>query len=238
MFSLARTRRARRRKDEGFAGYLVTLMDPTAPASASYRSLRTNLLHVPPAPPSKVLVLTSPGPAEGKTTTCANLGAILAQADKSTLIVDSDFRTPAIHKIFGRRNIHGLVNVLVGENDLHEVWDEPVENLKVVTVGPVPPNPAELLNSVHFADFVGSVRQQFDYVLIDTAPMHLFSDPTIVATQGDGVLLVIDAQGTSKGSVRKAVRDLQAVGANVLGTVLNNVDAKRGDYYEYGYMYD
>lgn len=230
----AELRRARKeRKTEEHTGRLVTTLDPTGVASEAYRTLRTNLLYALVDNPPKVIVLTSPGPGEGKSTTCANLGVVLAQAAKSTLILDCDFRRPVIHKFFGLRNLHGITNVLVGERSLQEVWKEPLEGLKVVPVGPVPHNPAEILGTKRFSDFIASVREEFDYVLIDASPVGLVSDPAILAIRGDGVLLVLDAQDTRKGSVRRAIRSLQAVGANVVGTVMNNVKDSREDYYHY-----
>lgn len=216
-----------------FSGRLVTIMDPNSVASEAYRTVRTNLLYSLVDLPLQVVVMTSPGPQEGKSTTCANLGVTLAQADKRTLILDCDLRKPVLHKIFGLRNVYGIVNVLAGEWKIEEVWHEPLLGLKVVTVGPVPPNPAEILSSQRFADFLERVRKDFDYVLVDAPPIELVSDPAILATQGDGVLLVLDAQKTRKGAVRRSMRSLEAVGANVLGTVMNNVRAGRSSYYRY-----
>ncbi len=219
-----------------FSWRLVTLLDPTSVAAEDYRSLRANLLYALVDDPPKVIVLTSPNPREGKSTTCANLAVVLAQADKRTLILDCDLRKPVMHRVFDLRNIRGIVNVLSGQRGLKEVWQEPLSGLKVVTVGPVPPNPAELLSSGRFAEFLANVREDFDYVLIDAPPVGLVSDPLVLATQGDSVLLVMDAQNTRKGALRESMRSLEAVGANVLGTVMNNVKKGKGGYY-YGYKY-
>ena len=139
------------------------------------------------------------------------------------------------HRAFGERNITGIVDVLAGEYKLQEVWHEPVPGLKVVNVGPIPPNPAELLGSKRLSDLLANVRKEFDYILIDAPPVGLVSDPAILATQGDGVLLVFDAQNTRKVAVRQSMRALQAVGADVLGTVMNNVKASERSYYGYPY---
>ncbi len=234
-----RVRRRARKGDatEDLSWRLVTLLDSTSVATEDYRSLRANLLFALVDDPPKVIVLTSPGPREGKSTTCANLAVVLAQAEKKTLILDCDLRKPVIHGIFDLHNIRGIVNVLSGQRRLQEVWQEPLSGLKVVTAGPVPPNPAELLSSRRFAEFLASVRRDFDYVLIDAPPVGLVSDAAILATQGDGVLLVLDAQNTRKGALRESMRSLQGVGANVLGTVMNNVKRGKGGYY-YGYGYD
>jgi capsular exopolysaccharide synthesis family protein len=216
---------------------LVTALDPTSPAAEAYRTLRTNLLYAFVDEPPKAIVLTSPGPGEGKSTTCANLGVVLAQAAKNTLILDCDFRKPVMHRFFGLRNLYGIVDVIVGERRLQDVWTEPVEGLHVVTVGRVPPNPSELLGTRRVSELLASFREAFDYVLVDAPPVGLVSDPAILATQGDGVLLVSDAQNTRKGSVRQSMRSLEAVGSRILGTVMNNVKVSSSEYYYYNYAY-
>ena len=149
---------------------LVTVLDPASAASEAYRSLRANLLYSFVDTPPEVIVLTSPGPQEGKSTTCANLGKGLAQADKSTVVLDCDVRRPLLHRVFEPRNVLGMVDVLAGVRELQEVWYEPMPGLKVVNVGSVPPNPAELLGSKRLSGFLASVRKEFDYVLIDAPP--------------------------------------------------------------------
>lgn len=210
---------------------LITYLEPSGMASEDYRTLRTSLLYSSVDKPPRIVVVTSPGPQEGKSTSCANLGVTLAQAGKSTLVIDCDFRRPAIHKIFGLRNFRGVVNVLAGDFGLQEVLQEPMPELKVATVGPLPHHPTELLSSMRFAELVDQVRREFDYVLIDTPPAGLVSDPIILASQADGVLLVLDARKTRKVSLRKTKRSLEAVGANILGTVMNNVKAAKGGLY-------
>jgi capsular exopolysaccharide synthesis family protein len=231
-------RRARTgRESEDFTKRLVTSLDPTSAVSEAYRTLRTNLLYSFVDYPLKVIVITSPGQSEGKSTTCSNLGVVLAQAGKNTLILDCDFRKPIVHKFFGLRNLHGVVDILTGERSLQEVMIEVEAGLKVISVGRIPPNPAEILGSRRFAEMLAEVREGFDYVLVDAPPVGLVSDPAILSTQGDGVLLVMDAQNTRKGSVQQAMRSLEVVGARVLGTVMNNAKMAKGDYY-YGYDHE
>ena len=217
---------------EELAARLSAIYDPTSPASEAYRTLRTNLIYSFVDSPPKVIVLTSPGPGEGKSTTCANLGVVLAQAGRRVLIIDCDFRKPVMHKFFGMRNLLGVVDVLAGERELHEVATQPTEGLTVIPVGHIPPNPTELLSTQRFKQLLTSVREDFDYVLIDAPPVAVVSDPVILATQGDGVLLVLDAQNTRKSTLRQALRSLGTVGANVLGTVMNNVEASNETYLE------
>jgi capsular exopolysaccharide synthesis family protein len=221
---------------EDLSTRLVTVTDPDSPAAEAYRALSTNLVYALVDIPAKVIVMTSPNRAEGKSTTCANLGVVLAQANKNTLVMECDFRKPVLHKIFGLRNLLGVVDVLAGERDLQEVSQETfAPNLKVTTVGPVPANPAELLNSKRFSDVLSHAREVFDYVLIDVPPVTLFADALVVAAQGDGVLLVLDSQSTPKRSVRQAMRRLEAVKARVLGTVVNNAwsstESRAKEYY-------
>jgi capsular exopolysaccharide synthesis family protein len=216
-----------------FSGSLVAAADPTGVTAEAYRTLRTNLFYALVDDPPKVIALTSPGPREGKSTTCANLGVMLAQAEKSTLVLDCDLRRPQIHKLFGLRNLRGMSDVLTGRKSLEEAWQEPLPNLKVLTAGLIPPNPAELLGSRRFAELVRQAREKFDYVLIDAPPVELVSDPLILATQSDGVLLVLDAQNTRKVSLRHSMRSLDGVEANVFGTVMNNVDISKKEYRRY-----
>ncbi len=216
---------------------LVTITKPDGIASEAYRSLRTSLLYSLVDNPPRVITFTSPGPREGKSTTCSNLAVTLAQAGKSILLMDCDFRKPVLHRVFELRNIKGVVDVLAGEHPAEEVWREPVENLKVMTVGPVPPNPAELLGSERFAELLAQMRGQFEYVLIDAPPAQLVSDPAIIAAQTDGVLLVFDSQNTRKSSLRRSMRSLESVGATVLGTVMNNYKSPSGGYSYGGYTY-
>jgi capsular exopolysaccharide synthesis family protein len=228
----------RETETDELAGRLVTLLDPTGVAAEAYRTLRTNLLYSAFVDErAKVIVVTSHGPGEGKSTTCANLGVVLAQAGKNVLILDCDFRKPVIHRFFGMRNLYGVVDVLVGERKLQDLGAEPVEGLRVMPVGHIPPNPTELLGNRRFSELLASLREELDYVLIDAPPVGLVSDAAIVATQGDGVLLVSDAQNTRKGSVRQSMRSLEAVGARVLGTVMNNVKVSNTDYFYYEYAY-
>lgn len=231
---------SRRRADSGDGAdlrkNLVTLSEPYKPASEAYRTLRTNLLYSAVDKPDQAIVITSSGPNEGKTTTCANLGVVLAQAGKKCVILDCDLRKPSIHSIFELRNIWGVVDVIVGQRDLPDVWQEPMEKLAVVTSGSIPPNPTEMLGSKGFAKLLAESRQTFDYVLIDAPPVELFADAAILTKQADGAVIVLDARSTRKASLRNSLRSLGTVDATVLGTVMNNVKLSESSYY-YSYAY-
>ena len=210
---------------------------PDAFGSEQYRILRTNLLHMARDGSLKTVMVSSPGSEEGKTTVCANLGLSLAQAGKSTLIVDCDLRRPMMHKYFGLRNLCGVVDAVVGGCSPQETWQEPLPGLWVMTAGPIPPNPTELLGSEQFAELLDWLRQEFEYVLVDSGPIDLVSDPAILASRVDGVLLVIDPRPSSEDHVQRAMRSLGAVEANILGTVMNKVQVK-DNYRRYSdYLY-
>jgi len=220
-------------KSGELSGCLTTVLDPRGAAAEAYRTLRTNLIYATVDEAPKLVIVTSPGPAEGKSTICANLGVVLAQAGKSTLLIDCDLRRPTMHEIFGLRSARGLVNVVVAEENFEEACQKPLANLdlEVLTAGALPPNPAEFVNSRRLSEFFATVREKFDHVLVDTSPLGEVSDPIILATQGDGVLLTLDARKTRKIKVQRAVRSLTAVGANVLGTVMNNTTTGKVGYY-------
>lgn len=205
-------------------GRLVTLLDPTSATADAFRVLGANLHYALMDAPSRVIALTSPGPGEGKTTVCANLGVVLAQADESVLVVDCDLHRPAVHDVFGLRNLQGLENVLSGERRLHEIQQEPMPGLRVVTTGPLPPYPAELLGSMRFKEFLRQAGSEFDYVLLDSPPVSMVPDSLVLAAQADGVLVVLDAQSTRKVALRRTIHGLESVRTNILGTVMGNVE--------------
>ena len=214
---------------------LVTAHQPLGVASEAYRMLRTNLLYSVVDNPPKSIVLTSAGAQEGKSVTCANLGVALKQVGKSVLVLDCDLRRPMQHALFGLSFSPGLVEVLAGERTIQNTWQEPMPGLKVIPAGHTPPNPAEILSSRRLAELLARAREEFDYVLVDAPPVRLVSDSAILAKQGDGALLVLDVQEASKKSLRQAVKTLDGVGANVIGTVMNNVKISKRDE-NYGYI--
>src|SRR5215218_1980748 len=213
---------------------LVTIDDPSGVASEAYRMLRTNLFYALVDSPPKIIVLTSANVGEGKSTTTANLGVTLAQADKNVLILDCDLRRPRLHSMFDVSNTSGLVDILAGGSRMEEVWREPIPGLKLICAGPPLPNPAELLSSRRLAEFLAEMRPRFDYVLVDAPPVGV-SDSVVLAATGDGVLLILDSQRTRKGPLRQALRSLQGVGANVLGTVMNNFEVPKHGASPYSY---
>jgi receptor protein-tyrosine kinase len=216
------------------AGGLVTLIDSTSPPAEAYRTLRTNLFYSFVDEPPKTIVMTSASSREGKSFICANLGVVLAQAEKSTLIIDCDLRQPSVHKIFGVNNTFGVTDVVAGQRDWREVLHKPLSSLQVITAGTLPLDPANILSSQRFSQLLAQVRQEFDYVLLDTTPMKIGPDAAIVSHQGDGTLFVVDKHNTRKWDLQRSMRSLQTVEAHVLGTIMNKVEPQEIRYH-YGY---
>ena len=218
---------------------LVTHASPRSPVAESYRSLRTNLAFARARESIKTLVLTSPGPADGKSTTVANLAITFAQQGQRTLLVDGDLRRAVLDKTFSVPRSPGLTEVIVGEADLeHAVNQTDVPNLFVLGSGQFPPNPSELLGSNAMANVIREAREQFDVVLFDSPPLLAVTDAAVLSTMVDGTILVIRMGATARQAVRRALGQLHAVHARVLGAVMNDVDLRKSSYYGgYGYAY-
>jgi succinoglycan biosynthesis transport protein ExoP len=216
---------------------LVTVSHPRSPISEAYRGLRTNIQFSSLDQPPKTLLITSANPSEGKSTTVANLAVVIAQAGLSVIVVDSDLRRPALHDLFGVANGRGLTSVVLqSEPDLAN-WLVPtsVENVRLLTSGPLPPNPSELLGSQRMQTLIGQLAQQADLVLFDSPPLLAVTDAAVLASEVDGVLLIISAGETRRGTVQRAADTLGRVGATLLGAVLNKLSSpgRSGYYYDY-----
>lgn len=213
---------------------LVTLTMPRAPVSEAYRTLRTNLEFSSLDKPLKTLVVTSPGPDEGKSTTLANLAVTLAQAEKRVILVDCDLRRPSQHEIFGVTNQSGLTTMMVDEQAMKAppLQETGVPGLSLLTTGPLPPNPSELVGSRRMAEIIAGLSQAADLVLFDAPPIIAVTDAAVLASRVDGVLLVIKAGGTKRDHAQKAKALLDKVNAHVIGAVLNNARIDTS-YYRY-----
>ena len=219
---------------------VVVVTDPTSPAAESYRSLRTSLQFAGPEGQLGCLVVTSPGAAEGKTATLANLGVVFAQAGERVVLVSCDLRRPRIGAFFGLDERVGLTSVLLGEQTLEQaVLPVPgFDRLSLLPAGPVPPNPAELLNGPRARDTFADLRKRFDLVLIDSPPVLPVTDAAILSRYADGTLMLAAAGQTRRGDLHRAAEKLNQVGATILGIVLNKVSKRTGrDYGYYGYSY-
>jgi succinoglycan biosynthesis transport protein ExoP len=218
---------------------LVTVGDPTSPAAESYRSLRTSLQFARQGQALRSLVVTSPGVNEGKTATTANLGVVFAQAGERVVLVSGDLRRPRIETFFGLDDQAGLTSVLVGQRTLEETL-LPVPGfgrLTLLPAGPVPPNPAELLNSPQAKEIFARLRHHFDLVLIDSSPLLPVTDAAILSRHADATLLIAAAGQTRSGDLQRAAEKLGQVSATIVGVVLNKVTKQTGYAYGYGYGY-
>jgi tyrosine-protein kinase len=215
---------------------LVTLDDPRNPVSEAYRTLRPSVLVAAAERGVKTIMVVSPSPGEGKSTTSANLGVVLAQADKRVVIVSADLRRPRLHEFFGLDNDQGLSQVLDGSRRLFDSLQRTaVENLAVLPSGPVPQNPAELLQSQAMRDLLREQGGVVDFILVDCPPILSVGDALGIAPFVDGVLFVADAGATTVDDAEAARTALDRVGANFIGAVLNDFEMKRSDsYYHYG----
>jgi capsular exopolysaccharide synthesis family protein len=181
------------------------------------------------------MLVTSSGPQEGKSTCVIATGIAMAQSGSRVLVVDTDMRRPRLHRAFGIPNEQGVSSVLVGDATLDEVIKSTeVPGLFVIPSGPIPPNPAELFHTQAFRDFVSTVSARFDRAIFDSPPVNAVADPAVLATQVDGVLLVLRADMTSRPFAKAAIRVLTDVKARVFGGVVNDVELghpKYGGYY-------
>jgi capsular exopolysaccharide synthesis family protein len=216
---------------------LVTHHDPKSTASESYRGIRTNILFSAAESAPQVILITSAGPREGKTTTTLNLGITMAQAGSKVLLLDCDMRRPKLHKAFSLAKDRGISNLLVGGKAQDGAWRHtPVPNLDVIPCGPIPPNPSEMLGSKRMSDLLHRLRKEYAHILIDSPPSTAVTDSAVLSKSVDGVVLVIRAGDTAREMVKNGIGQFEAVGAHILGAILNGVDIGRDKYYYY-YQY-
>jgi capsular exopolysaccharide synthesis family protein len=216
---------------------LALTSDVRSPSAEAYRHLRTSLLLSSAGQPPKTILVTSSQPSEGKTTTAVNTAITLAQTGAPVLIVDCDLRRPRVHANFNVSNARGLTNYLSGERDLDSLvktYDK-LPNLQILTSGPIPPNPAELLGSMEMRRLLAALGERYAHIVIDSPPAISFTDASILSTLVDGVMLVVHGGRSSRAVVRRAKQQLVDVGANIFGVVLNNVRLDSPDYYYSGY---
>ncbi len=218
---------------------LITLDERNSPTAEAYRHLRTSLLFSSAGKPPQTILVTSSQPAEGKTTTAINTAIILAQSEVDVVIIDCDLRRPRLHSHFGLENTQGLTNYLSGgkstENLIKSCPDLP--RLKIITSGPIPPNPAELLSSDEMKNLLQFLRGRFKHVIIDSPPALSFTDAAILSTLVDGVVLVAMAGRSSIHLMRQFKLRLGNIGARIYGVVLNGIKSNSMEYDYYGSGY-
>src|ERR1043165_5176113 len=196
---------------------LGVFLDPKSVAAECCRSIRTNVLFMSPDRPLRTMVVTSPSPQEGKTTTAINLGVTMAEAGSRVLIVDTDMRRPRLHRSFGVPNQTGISTVIVGKTGLEEsIKRTDVPNLDVLTCGPVPPNPSELLHTDRLGAVLADCAKIYDRIILDSPPTSAVTDPAVLGNLTDGVVLVIKAGETTRESAIHARRPPGAAQARLL----------------------
>jgi len=218
---------------------LVVLRDPKSTVLEAYRALRTSLAFIGPQGAPKVLIVSSPHPGDGKSTTSLNLAAALSQQQQRVLIIDGDMRRGSLHRALGGERTPGLSEVLTGQVTVDQAIQSidigGVGSIDLIPTGTVPPNPAELLGSATMREMIAQLEHRYDSILIDTPPVNVVADVLTLAAKVGSVLLVSRAGHTDRAAVQFAVEQLRQVRANVLGSILNDFDVSRAAYYYGGY---
>ncbi len=216
--------------------HLIAENNPRSPITEQYRTLRTNVQFSGIDEKIKSLLVTSSEPSAGKSITAANLAVVYAQQGLKTLLVDGDMRKPTVHYTFRLDNLKGLSNALVDNLPFDGVAEaSDVDNLDVMTSGPVPPNPSELLASQRFKQGLSQASEVYDMIIVDTPPLLAVTDAQILANLLDGVIIVARSNQTEVDQLKESVELIKKVQGNLLGTVLNDVEkSAKEDYYYYG----
>ncbi|MEH7328547.1 capsular biosynthesis protein [Priestia megaterium] len=213
---------------------LLAHNSPKDPVAEQYRTIRTNIQFSNVDQDIKTIVVTSSGAEEGKSTTTANLATVYAQQGLNVLLIDADLRKPTGHYTFRLENHIGLTNVLTRQSTLAQaVQESEIPHLSVLTSGPIPPNPSELLASAQMAELLKEMKQQFDMIIFDTPPILAVADAQILANQVDGTILVVSSGKTEKDAALKSKELLSNAKGKLLGVVLNNRKVEEGNYYYY-----
>jgi capsular exopolysaccharide synthesis family protein len=220
---------------------LLMNVDGRSPLAESYRHLRTSVLLSTAGRAPRSLLVTSSLPGEGKTTTAVNTAVSLAQTGVSVVIIDADMRRPRLRSIFGLSDRAGLSSILSNELSEDEILaivsQDPATGLHLLTAGPIPPNPAELLGSEQMRRLMTILQSKFTHVVVDSPPVSSFTDGVLISSMVDGVLLVVHGGKSSRHVVKRSRQLLQDVGAKIFGVVLNNVNLQTHDYYYYQRYY-
>lgn len=215
---------------------LVSVTDPSSVVAEQFRTIRTNIQFSAVDKKIQSLVVTSAEPSEGKSTVSSNLAVVWAKQNEKVLLIDADLRWPTAHRTFNLLNAAGLSSYLSNNAVYEEIIQETeVPNLSVISSGPVPPNPAELLNSRHINTLIERLEDEYDIIIFDVPPINTVTDAQLLANKADGVILVVPQGIAEKGSVTHAVEQLNKVHAKVLGTVMNRFKADKAPGYYGGY---
>ncbi|GMG72647.1 tyrosine-protein kinase PtkA [Priestia megaterium] len=213
---------------------LLAHNSPKDPVAEQYRTIRTNIQFSNVDQDIKTIVVTSSGAEEGKSTTTSNLATVYAQQGLNVLLIDADLRKPTGHYTFRLENHIGLTNVLTRQSTLAQaVQESEIPHLSVLTSGPIPPNPSELLASAQMTELLKEMKEQFDMIIFDTPPILAVADAQILANQVDGMILVVSSGKTEKDAALKSKELLSNAKGKLLGVVLNNRKVEDGNYYYY-----
>ena len=207
---------------------LVMVQAPRSAAAEAYRSLSTNIQFSSLDQDIKTLLVTSVSADEGKSTVLANLAVTMAEGGRKIVVVDCDLRRPSLHTLFGLSGQPGLTSMVLDESLPPPLQATSVANVGLIAAGPPPPNPSELLASARFARVMAAIAALGDLIVLDAPPVTAVSDAAILATRVDGVLLVVDSGRTRRDAAKRAREQLERVGARLLGVVLTNVKAEKG----------
>lgn len=217
---------------------LIFFRDPKSPVSEAYRTLRTNIQFSGVDKALKIITITSSDAGEGKTTTICNLAITMALSGKKVILIDADLRKPRVHSKFMISNETGLTNILAQKKPLESVIKTAsVKDLDIITSGPIPPNPSELLQSESMGNFLEDLKKKYDYILLDTPPVGMVTDAAILAAKSDGIILVVTSGKTHIDEAKRAKQLLLNVDAKILGVVLNKVNRYEKGYYQKYYRY-
>lgn len=214
---------------------LIVHEQAKSPIAEAYRTLRTNIQFSKTDGELKTIMFTCSGPGEGKSTTIANAAVALAQSGKKVILMDCDLRKPVQHKIFGKKN-RGVTNILVEELSAEDfIQETQVENLRVLTSGPIPPNPSELLSTRKMQELIETLKKQCDYLIIDAPPVIAVTDACVLAAKVDGITLVVNSGSIRPEMAQKAKELLVRANGHLLGVVLNRVEIEEEHAYYYYY---
>ncbi|AUJ60297.1 MULTISPECIES: CpsD/CapB family tyrosine-protein kinase [Bacillus amyloliquefaciens group] len=212
----------------------ISVLHHKSLVAEQYRTIRTNIEFSSVQTHLRSILVTSSVPGEGKSFSAANLAAVFAQQEKKVLLVDADLRKPTIHETYQLENVQGLTNVLVGNASLGETVQKTlIDNLYVLTSGPTPPNPAELLSSKAMGELIQEMYGRYSLVIFDSPPLLAVADGQILANQTDGSVLVVLSGKTKMDTVQKAKDALQQSKAKLLGALLNKKKIKKTEHYSY-----
>lgn len=224
------------RKQENGRARLIVHDDPKAVGSEAFRTLRTNLQFTSPDQDLKSILLTSAGPGEGKSTVSANLAVAWSQSGAKVVLVGCDLRKPVLHEMFSIRNVPGLSAVLSGAASLKDaIVSSNIPGLDVIPAGPLPPNPAELLQSKAMVSVIEELEKSYDMVILDGTPVIAVTDAAVMANQVDGIVLVIGSNQVQREMALQAKNLLEQAQAKLLGVIMNKVKFKESNMYYYYY---